>query len=77
MIASFLPLPPDPTVVCTPTQNDVEQHYMQQFKPADDKSYQKARWWRNLNRIMSVIGTILIVTIVSTHTYLGRSNHLN
>jgi len=72
IIASFLPLPPDPTVVCTPIQIDAEQHYMQQFGPADDKAYQKARWWRSLNRIMSVIGTILIVTIIVLAVLLAR-----
>lgn len=72
IIASFLPLPPDPTVVCTPIQIDTEQHYMQQFGPVNDKAYQKARWWRNLNRIMSVIGTVLIITIVVLAVLLAK-----
>ncbi|KAF1829566.1 hypothetical protein BDW02DRAFT_144317 [Decorospora gaudefroyi] len=67
MIASFLPLPLDPNYAGTPTasQADLEQQFAQQMGPADDKAFQKATWWRNLNRIMSGIGTLLIGVIIA------------
>lgn len=67
IIASFLPLPLDPNTVGTPTvsQADLEQQFAQAMGPADDKSFQKATWWRNLNRVMSGVGTLLIGVIVA------------
>ncbi|KAF2182773.1 hypothetical protein K469DRAFT_690511 [Zopfia rhizophila CBS 207.26] len=67
MIASILPLPPDPDLVQepTPSQIDLERQFAQQLGPVDDRSYQKAMWWRNLNRIMSGIGTLLIGVIIA------------
>lgn len=65
MIASFLPLPPDPNLADTPSQADLEQQFARQFGPTDDKAFAKGTWWRNLNRIMSAIGTLLIGVIVS------------
>jgi len=67
IIAAFLPLPLDPNAVGTPTasQADLEQQFAQAMGPADDKSFQKATWWRNLNRVMSGVGTLLIGVIVA------------
>lgn len=67
MIAAFLPLPPDPEMVeePSPSQMDLERQFAQEVGPVDDRSYQKALWWRNLNRIMAAIGTLLIGVIVS------------
>lgn len=67
MLAAFLPLPPDPEKLQepTPSQMDLERHFARELGPLDDRSYQKAMWWRNLNRIMSAIGTLLIGVIVS------------
>lgn len=56
-IASCLPLPFDPTLVQNESQVDFEQQYAQQIATVDDKAYQKANWWRNLNRVMSGVGT--------------------
>jgi hypothetical protein len=60
-------LPLDPNVTGTPTasQVDLEQQFAQHMGPADDKAFQKATWWRNLNRIMSGVGTLLIGVIVA------------
>jgi hypothetical protein len=70
MIASFLPLPPDPAKVPeptpTPSQVDLERHLAGALGPVDDRSYQKAMWWRNLNRIMAAVGTLLVGVIVSS-----------
>lgn len=69
MIAAFLPLPPMPTggisKEATPNQTDVERAIAQDVAPLEQKHYQKARWWRNLNRSMSVVGVLIIVAIVS------------
>lgn len=67
MFAAFLPLPPDPDLIQepTPSQVDLERHFTSQLGPIDDRSYQKAVWWRNLNRIMAAIGTLLIGVIVA------------
>ena len=69
MIASFLPLPPDPEKMHeptpTPSQADLERQLARDVGPVDDRSFQKAIWWRNLNRIMAAVGTLLIGVIVS------------
>lgn len=65
MIASFLPLPLDPNQVDAQNQTDLEQQFTRNFGATDDKAFQKATWWRNLNRVMSGIGTLLIGVIVS------------
>ncbi|KAF2118716.1 hypothetical protein BDV96DRAFT_596558 [Lophiotrema nucula] len=70
MIASLLPLPPDPEMMpemaeATPSQMDLEQEFARELGPVDDRSYQKAMWWRNLNRIMSAVGTLLIGVIIA------------
>lgn len=36
-----------------------------QLSPADEKRLRSARWWRNLNRWMSVIGLIILATITT------------
>ncbi|KAI8943498.1 hypothetical protein NX059_001500 [Plenodomus lindquistii] len=74
ILASFLPLPPDPTVALSPSQADMEQHFARQFEAEDDKAFQKATWWRNLNRIMSVVGTILIVAIIVLAVLVARKS---
>jgi hypothetical protein len=70
MIAAILPLPPNPDSVdeSTLSQVDVERQFTTQVGAIDDRSYKKATWWRNLNRIMSAIGTLLIAAIVSWMT---------
>jgi hypothetical protein len=67
MIASFLPLPLNPELSkeATPSQADLEAALAERVGPVDTQSYKKAYWWRNLNRIMSVIGVLLIGAIVS------------
>jgi hypothetical protein len=43
----------------------LEQQFAQHLGPTDDKAFQKATWWRNLNRVMSGVGTLLIGVIVA------------
>jgi hypothetical protein len=33
----------------------------------EEKAWQKARWWRWLNRVMSVVGVLIIGAVVSSH----------
>jgi hypothetical protein len=73
MIASFLRLPPNPELAAdaTPSQVDLEHQFAKELGPVDDRSYQKAMWWRNLNRIMAAVGTLLIGVIVRS-TFASR-----
>ncbi|KAF2878172.1 hypothetical protein BDV95DRAFT_624725 [Massariosphaeria phaeospora] len=74
MIASFLPLPPSPEMVehATPSQIDLERQFATRLGPIDDRSFQKASWWRNLNRIMSAIGTLLVGAIIALAIFASR-----
>lgn len=67
MLAACLPLPPDPALAKKPrdSQMDIERQLERNFGPVEDKSFKKATWWRNLNRVMSGLGTLLIGAIVS------------
>ena len=67
MIASFLPIPPNPKTAqgTTATELAFEQHFDDEFGPVSDRAHQKANWWRNLNRIMSGVGTLLIGAIIA------------
>jgi hypothetical protein len=67
MIAAFLPLPMNPELSkkATPSQVDVERAFARQVGHLDEKRYHKALWWRNLNRVMSAVGILLVGVIVS------------
>jgi len=65
MIASFLPLPLDPSQADARSQTDLEQQFTRNIGATDDKAFQKANWWRNLNRVMAGIGTLLIGVIIA------------
>jgi hypothetical protein len=75
MVAAFLPLPVKSMAADgDSTDNlekplDVENDYSLQFGPLDEARYESARWWRNLNRWMSVVGLIIIVIVVSHSLY--------
>lgn len=70
IIAALLPLPvKGPAAEGDSTDNfekptDVENDYSRQFGPLDEARYESARWWRNLNRCMSVVGVIIIIIVV-------------
>ena len=68
-IAAFLPLPPKPSlnmdeVSRIPTPN-IEAQLQQSLDIADDIRYENARWWRCLNRIMSAVGMVVIVLVIT------------
>ena len=66
IVASILPLPQDPALVQeSPSQLDLERQFAAELGPLDDRTYQKAMWWRNLNRVMAAVGTLLIGVIIA------------
>lgn len=67
-----LPLPPELTKEATPSQINVEHVMSRHLNPIDQLQYQKARWWRNLNRIMSVVGVLLIGTIITLAVFAAK-----
>ncbi|KAI0458346.1 hypothetical protein F5B21DRAFT_500604 [Xylaria acuta] len=75
MIAAFLPLPPGPqfdmqeldkstTQFRIPEDSRAELLYGR-VAPIDDLRYQSARWWRNLNRYMSIIGLLILGAVAA------------
>jgi len=45
--------------------NGVSNDYARRFGPMDEARYESARWWRNLNRWMSLVGLLIIAAVVS------------
>jgi hypothetical protein len=75
MIAALLPLPPAPVLNMQEqdhstsnldSTNDVPNDYARQFGPMDEARYESAKWWRRLNRWMSLVGVLVIAAVVST-----------
>ncbi|KAI8954601.1 hypothetical protein F4801DRAFT_587404 [Xylaria longipes] len=75
MIAAFLPLPPRPQFDMQELRKSTTQYRMREdsraelingrVAPIDDLRYQSARWWRNLNRYMSIIGLLILGAVVA------------
>lgn len=77
ILASFLPLPPDPELSTpAPSFVDVERQ-LAGIVTVDERSFRKAQWWRNLNRILAAVGTLLIGVIVSTTSLQFGSDNAN
>ena len=81
MIAALLPLPPRPvremeerdnSTSNLGVSNDTFNDYERQFGPMDDARYESAKWWRRLNRWMSLVGFLIIAAIVSNSFYGSR-----
>ncbi|KAH8683049.1 hypothetical protein BGZ60DRAFT_427516 [Tricladium varicosporioides] len=75
MIAAVLPLPLNPmsemrerdeehSTSNLDSSNHSPNDYTRQFGPVDERKYESARWWRNLNRWMSLVGLLIIAAIV-------------
>lgn len=68
MIAAFLPLPPCPQPEMSEQARtsliNVEME-LRRVAVVDELQYWSARWWRNLNRIMAVVGLLVIGAIVA------------
>ncbi|KAI1489897.1 hypothetical protein F5X96DRAFT_670241 [Biscogniauxia mediterranea] len=75
IIAAFLPLPakPIPTIperdVSTAELGIPEEAKIEPFRrqpmPVDDINYQSARWWRNLNRFMAIVGLLILGAVAA------------
>ncbi|KAI1738320.1 hypothetical protein F4680DRAFT_467532 [Xylaria scruposa] len=77
MIAALLPLPPKPQFDMEELDKRLAQSRKDSRKdsgaellyrrsaPIDDSLYQSARWWRNLNRFMSIIGLLILGAIAA------------
>ncbi|KAK4199050.1 hypothetical protein QBC40DRAFT_87132 [Triangularia verruculosa] len=63
MIAAVLPLPKRYTLEKESAQKQPEYSYQPQA--ADERRCETVRWWRNLNRIMSVVGLLIIGAVVA------------
>lgn len=66
MVAAFLPLPPKPQVEMV--ENHSTSHLDLQHQPVgtiDEIRYNSARWWRNLNRVMSIIGLLVLGAVIA------------
>lgn len=69
-IASFLPLPPGPVISGAKGKKAVprtqfDEDFEKQLGPIDEARYENARWWRNINQILSAFGILIIITVVS------------
>jgi hypothetical protein len=75
MIAAVLPLPYNPMAEMREheadnsssqldTSNQVANNYDRRFGPIDEKRFENAKWWRNLNRWMSLVGFLIIAAVV-------------
>jgi hypothetical protein len=67
MIAAFLPLPPYPDFMfdTRTSRLDYEGMIARDAASIEKGRYERARWWRNVNRVMSVVGLLIIGAIVS------------
>ncbi|KAL8744646.1 MAG: hypothetical protein Q9190_003129 [Brigantiaea leucoxantha] len=66
-IASFVPLPRKPPIeeILSPGQENISTDLEKRFSVVDEARHENARWWRNLNRFMSLVGILIIAAIVS------------
>ncbi|MCJ1286545.1 hypothetical protein MMC26_005891 [Xylographa opegraphella] len=66
MIAAFLPLPrpPQATPPASPNGPNIAHDIEKALGPFDQARYENARYWRIMNRFMSVIGILIIVAII-------------
>ncbi len=68
MVASFLPLPLDPQRAMEKrAEGDfgVPAALKRRIAQADEMRFQSARWWRTLNRVMSVFGLLILGAIAA------------
>lgn len=66
MAAALLPLPPNPKLQMFERDNTNGHpafRYHQQL--VEETRFESARWWRNLNRVMSVVGILIIGAVIT------------
>lgn len=69
MIAAVLPLPPNPKLQMEEVGQSQSRFgpvdIAHQLRFVDETKYESARWWRNLNRAMSIMGVLIIGAVVA------------
>ncbi|KAK0722361.1 hypothetical protein B0T26DRAFT_749774 [Lasiosphaeria miniovina] len=72
IIAALLPLPPNPKFEMLEEGDSsnsrfrrVQGEFAYQAQIIDGARYESARWWRNLNRMMSILGLLIIGAIIA------------
>ena len=69
IVASVLPLPLKPLLrdeeSQTRSRSKAERDLEKAIVSIDEARYENARWWRNINRIMAVLGLLVIGAMVS------------
>lgn len=71
MVAAVLPLPANPEAYSLEAGDYPNQYgsthpaFRYEKYVFDETKYESARWWRNLNRVMSVIGLLIIGAVVA------------
>ena len=46
-------------------QTQMLQDLEQQLEAVGEARYESARWWRNINRVMSGFGVLIIIAIIA------------
>lgn len=75
IIASFLPLPPRVSQIngeATTSRPDLEHAFNSRVVLVDEVRRANARWWRNVNRVMSPVGLVIIAIVVSVIVYYSK-----
>ncbi|KAL1964237.1 hypothetical protein VTN77DRAFT_7195 [Rasamsonia byssochlamydoides] len=62
LIAAFLPLPPKPVADEEAVVGPCVETRIREF---EERRYQNARWWRNVNRVMIPVGMAIVAVIVT------------
>jgi hypothetical protein len=69
MVAAFLPLPTNPKHLDVENGDNkytsTHPAFRRQKYAVDESRYESARWWRNLNRGMSIVGLLIIGAVVA------------
>ncbi|KAK7934949.1 hypothetical protein PG985_000444 [Apiospora marii] len=75
MIAAVLPLPHKPLPQMTMADHhstaelggpiETPDIFSGRVDPAEDSNYQSARWWRNVNRFMCIVGLLIIGAVIA------------
>ncbi|KAI9810986.1 MAG: hypothetical protein M1827_005717 [Pycnora praestabilis] len=73
IIAACLPLPPHPTTGSTAAGTTALPDLEEAMTRVDEARYQNARWWRNLNRIMAVLGIVILAAIIALAIVAARA----
>ncbi|KAI9660296.1 MAG: hypothetical protein M1829_006498 [Trizodia sp. TS-e1964] len=79
LLAAILPLPPPP-LIARKGKHRLAGNVEEAVSDEDDISiqnsfYMNTRWWRNLNRIMSVLGLLVIGAIIALAILTARSRN--